>query len=290
MIATTTLFGLDTDIAVSVTAPELLEQATAHVAALAHRLDATANRARPSTEVTALDLAGGQPVMVSSLLDQLIIEALYFDDLTDGATRAVRRSDIPDYRYLPGVTFSATHAGMTTAASSPIPVWHRVQIGRGTVTVPTEVRLELLATARAFLADQASVQIAEQLDCGVLIRVGNLAATAGACPDGGWTCDDLGAETPLGSGMAIAQIRPEHVRGLPIAPDDVRPQTFLDCVTVIAESAALAQAAGFRSHAETETAVRWLGAQGLSARIDGGNDHDVVRVGRTPSTGHALAA
>lgn len=289
MIATTTLFGLDTDIAVSVTAPEHLDRAAAHVAKLAHRLDETVNRTRPATEITALDLAGGQPVMVSSLLDQLIIEALYFDDLTDGATRAVRRSGTPDYRYLPGVTFAATHDAMPTAANSSIPVWHQVQIGRGTVTVPSEVRLELLATARAFLADQVSVALSEQLDCGVLIRVGNLAATAGECPTDRWQCDDLGAEAPLGSGMAIARIRPADYRHLPMATDEVRPQSLIAGVTVVADSAALAQAAGFRAHAEPTTAAAWLGAQGLTARIEG-PDHDVIRVGRAPATQHALAA
>ncbi|WP_207842766.1 FAD:protein FMN transferase [Williamsia soli] len=289
MIATAALFGLDTDIAVSVTAPEHTDRATAHVAALAERLDRTVNRARPTAELFALDLAEGQPVMVSSLLDQLIIEALFFDDLTDGATRAVRRSDTPDYRYLPGVTFSASATGMTSAVSSPIPVWHRVQIGRGTVTVPSEVRLELLATARALLADQASAHLAEQLGCGVLVRVGNLAATAGAVPAGGWDCEALGVEYPLGAGQAIARVTAADYRTLPVAPGDARPQSFLECVSVVAESAAQAQSAGLRSHADPAAAARWLAAQGVTARIDTA-DSGVVRVGRVPATGHALAA
>lgn len=289
MVATTTLFGLDTDIAVSVTAPEQLDPAASHIAALADRLDDTVNRTRPCAEIIALDLAAGRPVMVSSLLDQLIIEALYFDDLTNGATRAVRRAGAADHRYVPGVTFSATPDAMTMTASSSIPMWHQVQIGRGTVTVPSEVRLELLAAARAFLADQSSMMLAEQLDCGVLIQVGNLAATAGTCPDGGWDCSDLGAEMPLESDTAIARVRPADYRGLPVAPDDVRPQTFLGCVTVIAESAALAQSAGFRSHAEPSTAARWLTAQGLTGQLEG-TEHDVVRVSRHRTTGHALAA
>ncbi|ORM30178.1 FAD:protein FMN transferase [Williamsia sp. 1135] len=289
MIATAALFGLDTDIAVSVTASEHHDRAVDHVSALAERLDRTVNRARPSAEVFALDLAEGQPVMVSSLLDQLIIEALFFDDLTDGATRAVRRSDTPDYRYLPGVTFSASAAGMTSAVSSPIPVWHRVQIGRGTVTVPNEVRLELLSTARALLADQASAHLAEQLGCGVMVRVGNLAATAGAAPTGGWDCGALGMEHPLGAGLAVAQVAAADYCSLPVAPDDLRPQSFLDCVSVVAESAALAQSAGLRSHVDPAGAARWLAAQGLTARIDTA-DSGAVRVGRVPATGHALAA
>lgn len=289
MIATATLFGLDTDIAVSVTAPEHRDRATAHVAALAERLDSTVNRARPTAELFALDLAEGQPVMVSSLLDQLIIEALYFDDVTDGATRAVRRSGSPDYRYLPGVTLSASPGGMTAVESSPIPVWHRVQIGRGTVTVPREVRLELLATARAVVADQASAHLAELLGCGVMIRVGNLAATAGEAPAGGWDCAALGVDHPLAAGMAVARVAAADFRDLPVAPDDARPQSFLVCATVVATSAALAQSAGLRAHAEPADAAGWLVAQGLSARIDGA-DHDVLRIGDTSTTGHALAA
>lgn len=289
MIATTALFGLDTDIVVSVTAPDHHGRAVDHVSALAERLDRTVNRARPSAEVFALDHAAAQPVMVSSLLDQLIIEALFFEDLTDGATRAVRRSDAPDYRYLPGLTFSASSAGMTSAVSSPIPVWHRVQIGRGTVTVPNEVRLELLATARAVLADQASAHLAEHLGCGVMVRVGNLAATAGASPEGGWDCGFPGMDDLLPEGMAVARVTAADHRSLPVAPDDVPPQSFLECVSVVAESAALAQAAGLRSHVDPAAAAHWLAAQGLTARIDT-SDSDVVQVGRVPATGHALAA
>lgn len=289
MIATTALFGLDTDIAVSVTAPDHHGRAVDHVSALAERLDRTVNRARPSAEVFALDNAAGRPVMVSSLLDQLIIEALFFEDLTDGATRAVRRSGTPDYRYLPGLTFSVSSAGMTSAVSSPIPVWHRVQIGRGTVTVPNEVRLELLATARALLADQASTHLAELLGCGVLVRVGDLAATAGPAPADGWDCGALGMEHPLGAGLAVARVTAADYRSFPVAPDDVPPQSFLECVSVVAESAALAQAAGLRSHVDPAAAARWLAAQGLAALIDT-SDSDVVRVGRVPATGHALAA
>jgi thiamine biosynthesis lipoprotein ApbE len=270
MIATATLFGLDTDIAVSVTEPDALDRALRHTRTLTQRLDETINRACPSAEIVALDLADGQPVLVSSLLDQVIIEALFYDDLTDGATRAVR----------------------CASTDSPIPPWHRVRIGGAATAVPAGLRLELMATGRAFLADRATQMLAQELGCGVLVRVGDVAAAAGAAPPefrksdfvgttpadfvgttpadfvGTWHISIAGARAAVPANRAIARIgAAERALG-----NQETPQPRFHGVTVIADSAGMAQAAAVRVHRDSSGAQAWLHAHALTAHLDDTRD------------------
>lgn len=255
MIASATLFGLDTDIAVSVTDPHFLDRAVRHTRSLARRLDETINRALGNAEIIALDLAGGEPVMVSSLLDQVIIEALFYDDLTDGATQAV----------------------LGPATGSPVPPWHRVNIGGAATTIPAGLRLDLMATGRAFLADHAAEMLARELGCGVLIRVGAVAATAGGAPsgqrgtDGRWIVDVGGARVPLCAGQATARVGD---RG------DAAGQ-----VTIVAGTAAMAYAAGLYVLRAPADASRWLRDHAAAVRI--GEDGTVDA---RPHGGHPVAA
>lgn len=155
MTATATIQALATDIIVSVDDPRFLGVATEHTQAVAARLEAAVNRECPNAEIIALDRSDGRPVAVSSLLEQLIIESLYRADLTDDADAVVRGP----------------------ATDSPVPAWHRVQLGWGTVTVPAGLRLELMSTARAFLVDRTTALLREKLDCGVNIQVGPTAGS-----------------------------------------------------------------------------------------------------------------
>jgi thiamine biosynthesis lipoprotein ApbE len=261
MIATASLFGLDTDIAVSVTESTSLARALRHTRTVAQRLDQTINRSCASAEITALDLADGSPVLVSSLLDQLIIEALFYDDLTDGATRAVR--------------------GPSTG--SPIPPWHRVRIGGAATTVPTGLRLELMDIGRAFLADRAAQELAQELGCGALVRVGAVAATAGPAPVGGWDISLGGAHTSLPKNRAAAVVvADEEDPG--DGHKDERPHT----VTVVADSAAMAQAAALRAVVDPAGAASWLHTHAATAHLS--DDRADSPGGRPLPLGQSVAA
>lgn len=252
MIASATLFGLDTDIAVSVTDPNCLDRAVRHTRSLARRLDETINRGLGNAEIIALDLADGEPVMVSSLLDQVIIEALFYDDLTDGAT----------------------HAVLGPATSSPVPPWHRVNIGGAATTIPADLRLDLMATGRAFLADHAAEVLARQLGCGVLIRVGAVAATAGEAPsaglgtDGRWIVDINDVHIPVCAGEAAARVGD---RG------DAARQ-----VTIVAGSAAMAYAAGLYVLRAPADPSPWLRDHAAAIRSDETGTADARPFGGLP--------
>jgi hypothetical protein len=261
MIATAPLFGLDTDIAVSVTEPTRLAHALRHTRTVAQRLDETINRLVPSAEIIALDLADGSPVMVSSLLDQLIIEALFFDDLTDGATRAVR--------------------GPST--DSPIPPWHRVRIGGAATTIPTGLRLELMDVGRAFLADRAAQDLAQELGCGALVRVGAVAATVGPAPAGGWDISLGGAPTSLPANRAVAVVvAGERDSGEGHQVEGSR------SVTVVADNAAMAHAAALRAVRDPAGAASWLHAHAATAHVS--DDRGDRAGGQQMPIGHSVAA
>ena len=237
-----TISGLGTDIVVSVADPVLLDRAVEHTAAVAARLDATVNRDCGSAEIEAVDLANGQPVLVSSLLDQLIIEALYFADLTDDASGVVHCPD----------------------TDPPIPAWHRVQLGRGTVTVPAGGRLELMTTARAFLADRTSRLLTDTLDGPVTVQAGPVISSAGG---------------------ALAQVGSADLAAI----DQRRTATTLDCVSVVADSAALAFAAAVMAHRHPDDAAGWLHDHVRAAKVES-RRHTLTTVGAWPVADHALVA
>jgi FAD:protein FMN transferase len=242
MTATATIAGLATDIVVSVDDPALLDLAVEHIRAVSARLDATVNRDCESAEIEAVDLADGQPVLVSSLLDQLIIEALYFADLTDDASGVTRGRE----------------------SESPIPAWHRVQLGRGTVTVPSDIRLELMPTARAFLTDRACRLLTDTLGCGVTVQAGPVTTSPGG---------------------AVARVTSADLR----STVDPTVTTTFNCVSVVADTADLAFTAAMFAHRHPDIAPEWLREHVRGARLDGPR-HAITTVGAWPTSDHVSAA
>jgi thiamine biosynthesis lipoprotein len=265
MIATAQLTGLGTDIAVSVTEPASLDSAAREVVRHAHNIALTVDRADPGAEIHAVDAAAGTPVLVSVVLEQIVTRALHFSDITDGATQAVRRSCIPDDRFLTRMRFSSDGPGPILVTTDPvIPVWHRPRLGGGLLEVPVDVRLELMTTGRAFLADHAAHRIADRLQCGVLVSVGGVTATAGHPPLGGWTVDDgAGRSVEIPDGWAQALVSAADLVRLPRGPFEPRPHTDLDAVCVVAADAATAHAAAVLTHVDPTRAQAWAEAEDM---------------------------
>ncbi len=295
MIATAAISGLGTGISVSVTEPAALPNALREVTRYADHVDLTVNRERPSAEIHAVDLAGGSPAMVGVLLEQILTEALYFADLTDGANRSVRRSAIPDYRFLPHLQFTVDGPRpMTVRTMTPVPEWHRPRLGEGRVVVPTDVRLELLGTARAFLADRAAQRVASRFECGALVTVGdahagNVTATAGHPPLGGWHVPVGNELVELEPGHALSTLTRTDIDALPRSPFDPRPAPAFATVSTIADDAGSAYAAAMMTYAHPDRAPHRLIDLGVAARtVD--TTGRVHEIGHWPSQRHAHAA
>ncbi|MCX6468415.1 MAG: FAD:protein FMN transferase [Corynebacteriales bacterium] len=292
MIATTSLTGLDTDITVSVTEPATLGSARREVARHAENIDLTVNRRRASAEIHAVDLAAGTPVMVSVVFEQILTDALFHADLTGGATQAVRRSSVPDYRHLPHLRFTTDGPlPVVVRTVSPIPAWHRPRLGDGCVTVPADVRIELLTAGHAFLADMAAHLVGERLGCGVMVAVGGVAASAGHPPLGGWHVASAPAigELELPQGHAMATVSAADIAALPRGPFDPRPVSGVTSATVVADHAGTAQAAATLMHTDPTRARAWILEEQMSAwSVD--RDGTVDEFGPLAARLHAHAA
>ncbi|KQS00293.1 hypothetical protein ASG12_05035 [Williamsia sp. Leaf354] len=292
MIATTSLTGLDTDITVSVTEPATLESARREVARHAENIDLTVNRRRASAEIHAVDLAAGTPVMVSVVFEQILTDALFHADLTGGATQAVRRSSVPDYRHLPHLRFTTDGPlPVVVRTVSPIPAWHRPRLGDGCVTVPADVRIELLTAGRAFLADMSAHLVAERLGCGVMVAVGGVVASAGHPPLGGWhvASAPVVGELELPQGHAMATVSAADIAALPRGPFDPQPISGLMSATVVADDAGTAQAAATLMHTDPTRARAWILEEQMSAwSVD--RDGAVDEFGPLAARLHAHAA
>ncbi|KLL94682.1 hypothetical protein NJ76_30965 [Rhodococcus sp. IITR03] len=70
----------------------------------------------------------------------------------------------------------------------PIPTYRDVQIDGDIVLAPFGVSLELGATAVADTVDYSAALVANLLECGALVRIGDVMATAGHAPAGDGRC------------------------------------------------------------------------------------------------------
>ena len=89
-----------------------------------------------------------------------------------------RPADESEPKYVPRPTIRAR----------VMPGWQAVELDRerSAIRVPTGVRLDLGATAKAWVADRAAAAVQDATGAGTMIGLGGDIATAGAAPAGGW--------------------------------------------------------------------------------------------------------
>ncbi len=94
--------------------------------------------------------------------------------------------DDPPYRE--GLANRASRPCRPTIHARVTPGWRAIEIDRErkAIRVPTGVRLDLGATAKAWAADRAAAAAHEATGAGSLLGLGGDIATAGAAPAGGW--------------------------------------------------------------------------------------------------------
>jgi thiamine biosynthesis lipoprotein len=280
---------------VLVTEAQRLGDAAEVVGAQLERLDVTASRFRPDSEVAGL--ASGRVTRVSPLLLSLVGSALRAARLTGGAVDPTVGGSLAALGYDRDFTAVPADPGAAPVVRRA-PGWWQVELdtAAGTVRVPAGVVLDLGATGKAQAADRAARDAAAAAGCGVLVSLGGDVAVAGACPPGGWTVrladDSAAAPDP---GLPSVRIR---TGGLATSSTEVRrwrrggiglhhivdPLTGLPAdspwrtVSVAAGSCLDAQIAA------TATMVRgldWLRPTGLPARLVG-TDGTVRAVGGWP--------
>ncbi|MEU9397632.1 FAD:protein FMN transferase [Streptomyces sp. NPDC048324] len=283
--------ALGTTVRLVVTDPALLDSCNLLLARHLADVDAACSRFRADSELTALDTSEGRPVRVSPLLAEAVEVALHAAETTDGAVDPTVGSAMDAIGYDRDFTLVQEDDRPVRLTVRRAPGWRTVRLDRaaGTVTVPTGVRLDLGATAKAWAADKAAAILAATAGCGVLVSLGGDTAVAGKPPADGWQIrvqdvtgpvDDSPADGPRAtvglhsgglatSGTAARTWR----RGGRTLHHIVDPGTGLPAgtpwrtVSVAASTCAEANAATTAALVKGAGAEHWLARRGFPARL-----------------------
>ena len=174
-----------------VTRPAAIRQARRIADRVLAEVDLACSRFRPDSELSRLNAAGGEPAAISATFADLLAAALRAAKLTGGDV------DPTCGRALTALGYDRDFADVRAAGDAPprltgpvgpVPGWARVRLDRGSRQVRLEhgAQLDLGATAKARAADKCADQIADRVDCGVLVSLGGDVAVAGQPPPDGW--------------------------------------------------------------------------------------------------------
>ncbi len=269
---------LVTDLAALPEARRMLEDDLAAV-------DATCSRFREDSEIRSL--TGGR-YRISPLLAEAIGVALRAARLTDGDVDPTVGAAMSAAGYDRDFQQIEPNGPPLRLTVRQVPGWREIRLDGRSLTLPTGVRLDLGATAKAWAADRSAARIARQLGGGVLVSLGGDIAVAGSPPPAGWRIrvqDVTGPadETPDGpyaliairdGGLATSSTAARRwQRGGDVLHHILDPRTGLPAepvwrtVSVAAGSCADANAASTAAVIRGRQALGWLTRLGLPARL-----------------------
>jgi len=252
-------------------------------------VDAACSRFRPDSEICSL--GGGRATEISPLLAEAIAVALRAARLTEGdvdPTVGAAMSAIGydrDFECVKGV------GPAIKLTVREVPGWRQVRLDGRMLTMPSGIRLDLGATAKAWAADRSAARIAARIGGGVLVSLGGDIAVAGQVPKtpaGGWRVrvqDVTGApgDPPAGpyaqiairdGGLATSSIAARRwQRGGDVLHHILDPRTGLPAeavwrtVSVAAGNCADANTASTAAVIRGHRALGWLAQHRLPARL-----------------------
>ena len=296
----TTLFGigdgraLGTSMRLIVTRPDGLAAARAAVDRIVNAIDEAASRFRDDSELSHVNREPGREVRVSPLLAKAIAAALRGARLTDGAVDPTVGSAVRLAGYDRDFASIPLDAAPINLSVTRVPGWQAIQFDEAArvVFVPPGVEIDLGATAKALAADLAASAAYQAVGAGgVLVSLGGDIAVAGDPPAEGWavqTSEDSNAPiddaeetiTIESGGIATSSITVRRwTRGGVVLHHIIDPTTGLPVAgpwrtaSVVAASCVDANIASTAAIVKGESAIAWLAATGLQARLvdrDGG--------------------
>jgi len=170
---------------------QALGAARASVESQLDAIDRACSRFRADSELSRLNARAGRPTYVGPLLLEALEVALRAAALTDGDVdptvgRALELAGYDrDWRLLPVPHAEPVLARVIVKAHTG---FRTITLNRASssIRIPTGVRLDLGATAKAWAADRAARAAAAESGCGVLVSLGGDIATSGPAPESGW--------------------------------------------------------------------------------------------------------
>jgi FAD:protein FMN transferase len=182
--------ALGTTVVLRLTDPAAVGAARAEVEAELQAIDRACSRFRADSELSRVNAGAGRLVPVSPLLMGALEVALRAAELTGGDVDPtvgeclVLAGYDRDWRLLSGSGDEPRPAVTARVRAG----WRTIVLDQAScsVCIPTGVRLDLGATAKAWAADRSARAAAAASDCGVLVGLGGDISTAGAAPGPGW--------------------------------------------------------------------------------------------------------
>lgn len=267
------------------------------------RIEVTASRFRPDSEISEVNRCAGSWVPVSELLVELVSVALAAAESTTGLVD-------------PCVGHQVDAVGYRTWAAGEVPLvdpvvpapfapgaWRDVDVVRGRVRIPSGTALDLGATAKGWLADEVAERVADATGLDV---VANMGGDLRAIAQGeGWTVTadhevpGLSARSVeiADAGMATSgQGRRRWLTTQGPAHHLIDPRTGRSAetcwwaVSALAASATAANVAATAGMLLDSAAPRWFddrGLDGLFSAWSGAGQPRAATVGRWPRMGAA---
>jgi thiamine biosynthesis lipoprotein ApbE len=203
--------ALGTTVVLCVTEASALAAARACVERELDAVDRACSRFRPDSELSRLNASAGKRVRLSPLLTEALELAIDAARLTDGELdptigRALELCGYDrDWRLLRSASGEPSPPFVTARACDG---WQALQFdaARSVIRVPSGVRLDLGATAKAWAADRSAHTAFSATSSGVLVSLGGDIATAGPAPLEGWkirVTDDHRSK-PSAPGQSVA--------------------------------------------------------------------------------------
>ena len=293
--------ALGTTVVVRVAGTPALPYARAAVELELDAIDRTCSRFRDDSELARVNARSGRTHSISPLLAEAIALSLRAAALTDGDLdptigRALELAgydrDFALIAHARGDGEQSARAGDVDTRLSLVSArvrsgWRVVEldVDARTLRVPAGVRLDVGATAKAWVADRAARAAAAAGGCGALVSVGGDIGSAGDAPAGGWRVHvtDDHRSTPSAPGQTIAissgglatsstAVRRWSARGQRfhhiIDPATGAPaRSCWRTVSVAAADCAQANIAATASIVRGAPAVEWLERLALPARL-----------------------
>jgi FAD:protein FMN transferase len=182
-------------------------------------IDRACSRFRPDAELATLHERAGEWTRVSPLLFEALDTARRVARWTDGAVDPTVGTALALLGYDRDFAAVAS-SGAPTPAPQPAPGWRVLELDarRRLARVPTGVRLDLGATAKALVADRIAGAVAA-LGTGTVVSIGGDVSIAGRAPRTGWS---IGVAADSSSSEDVEQVVAMTSGGLATSSTDVR--------------------------------------------------------------------
>jgi thiamine biosynthesis lipoprotein len=151
-------------------------------------IDLACSRFRSDSEVSQVNRANGNVVVVTELLAEVVAAALQVADWTEGAVDPTIGASLVALGYDRDFAAMKSDLRFDNARVVPVAGWTCIELDSQsrTLRVPAGVCLDLGSTAKAFAADRAALRIASAIGPGVLVNLGGDISVQGA-PFDGWS-------------------------------------------------------------------------------------------------------